>query len=76
MARPFAKVRNFPTQHVPPPAIAHTRTRRDYYDQKGAFPPSYYGVQYTLSNPSYQSLIHMVRETDTFRSQSQAAWTI
>ena len=35
-------------------AIAHTRTRRDYYDQKGLFPlPS------TLTVYSYQPLIHM-----------------
>jgi mannitol 2-dehydrogenase len=45
-------VRAFPNHHVPPCAIAHTRTRRDYYDQKGLFPlPS------TLTVYSYQSLI-------------------
>ena len=42
-------------------AIAHTRTRRDGYSN-----PSYYGVQYTLSNPSYQSRIYTLRETDPF----------
>ena len=34
--------------------IAHTRTRRDYYDQKGAFPRTV-----TLTVYSYQSLVHM-----------------
>jgi len=33
-------------------AIAHTRTRRDYYDQKGLFPRTF-----TLNVYSYQSLI-------------------
>jgi len=36
-------------------------TRRDGYSN-----PSYYGVQYTLSNPSYQSRIYPSRPTDTF----------
>ena len=57
---PPMKVRAFPTQHIPPSAIAHTRTRRDYYDQKGLFP-----LTITLTVYSYQSLIHMARETDT-----------
>jgi hypothetical protein len=35
--------------------------RMDYYDQKGAFPRTI-----TLTVHSYQSLIHMVRETDPF----------
>ena len=35
-------------------AIAHTRTRRDYYDQKGLFP-----LLSTLTVYSYQPLIHM-----------------
>jgi len=42
--------------HAPRSAslIAHTRTRRDYYDQKGAFPRTV-----TLTVYSYQSLIRM-----------------
>ena len=38
-------------------AIAHTRTRRDYYDQKGAFPRTV-----TLTVYSYQSLIHITTD--------------
>jgi SNF2 family DNA or RNA helicase len=38
-------------------AIAHTRTRRDYYDQKGAFPRTVTTTVY-----SYQSLIHITRD--------------
>jgi|AntAceMinimDraft_12_1070368.scaffolds.fasta_scaffold30469_2 hypothetical protein len=38
-------------------AIAHTRTRRDYYDQKGLFPRTF-----TLNVYSYQSLIHVTTD--------------
>ena len=36
--------------------FTHTRTRRDYYDQKGIFP-----LPITLTVYSYQSLIHITK---------------
>ena len=74
--RAMGKVRNFPNHLTPPLRLPILVLRREHYDQKGAFPrtvtltdPSYYGVQYTLPNPSYQSLIHMAeRLTLSFSS--------
>ena len=64
-----AQVRGFPNHHTPPLCDCPYSYQKGLLRPEGRIPssnPSYYGVQYTLSNPSYQSLIHMVRETDTF----------
>ena len=56
----------------PASAIAHTRTRRDYYDQKGLFPIPHtmeYSIPFPIphTNPGYTH----GRETDTFFFISQ-----
>ena len=51
----------FPNHHKPPLRMPILVLQRDYYDQKGAFPRNVTTTVY-----SYQSLIHLVRETDTF----------
>jgi hypothetical protein len=48
-------------------AIAHTRPAKGRLRPEGTISnPSYYGVQYTLPNPSYQSRIYTSRPTDAF----------
>jgi hypothetical protein len=54
--------------HVPRSAyaISHTRPAKGLLRPEGTVSnPSYYGVQYTLLNPSYQSRIYPSRLTDT-----------
>ena len=67
----IAKVRGFPNHHVPPLRLRILVLRRDYYDQKGAFPRTVTTTVYVIPTPDIRAAERLTLSFSLYKSNQE-----